>query len=353
MKWGIMQIKKIKTSILRIVLLGSIGVLYTIMSFFISKSGPETIVTIPNGAYASSIADILQEEGLLKRPWKFKLYIRLSGLGNKLQSGSFIVHQGDSIYRLGKTLTGVDAERYLIKVVIPEGFSLRKIGKRLVSLGLTTEKEYYVTLDKLKHRFASEYPFLRETPSSFIEGYLFPNTYYIEKGAPLESIMHQCLKGFSQSIVPLWQEYGKQDKGSFHDVLTMASLIEKEARDPREMPTIASVFYNRLKKRMRLASDPTVLYALGEPDKKRVLYRDLEVKSPYNTYRNRGLPPTPIASPGVAAFKAALYPADTEYYFFVANNDGTHHFTRTFKEHSAAIRRIRKSKPTKRPLEER
>ena len=147
------------------------------------------------------------------------------------------------------------------------------------------------------------------------------------------------LTQFNNQIYTPYKTNNKTYKYSFHQLTTLASMIQKESRINSEMPRISSVFYNRLKKRMRLESDPTVVYALGKTYKDKVYYKDLETKSPYNTYRVGGFPPTPIASPGTKAFKAALNPETTPYLFFVAQKNGYHHFTKTYKEHLAIQRK--------------
>jgi UPF0755 protein len=176
-----------------------------------------------------------------------------------------------------------------------------------------------------------------DIPVDTLEGYLFPDTYRFAIGQKEEEIIKIMVNRCLEVASPLYEGY--DGSLSFHEVITLASIVEKEAIYDRERPVIAGVFLNRLRIGMRLQADPTVRYVVNEP-RSRVLYRDLEVESPYNTYRYPGLPPGPIASPGVASIRAVIEPADVDYMYFVARGDGTHYFSRTFAEHVAARRRF-------------
>ena len=177
-----------------------------------------------------------------------------------------------------------------------------------------------------------------------MEGFIYPDTYYFAKGETLYTICDTFFNQFKRVILPLWESAPSQkgtpkQRFNFYEVLTMASIVQKEARHTDEMPKISSVFYNRLKKMMPLGADPTVVYGLGLTTKKLVTYKDTRSTSPYNTYKVFGFPPTPIASPGKKAFIAAIKPLTTPYYFFVARKDGYHIFTKTYAEHLAVQRK--------------
>jgi len=171
-----------------------------------------------------------------------------------------------------------------------------------------------------------------------LEGYLFPDTYHFPKGLPLDEIMGTMVNRFQEIFSTEWQERSRQMGMSIHQVVTLASIIEKETGAAFERPLIASVFHNRLAKRMRLSSDPTVIYGIKDFDGN-LTRKHLKTANPYNTYLNKGLPPGPIANPGVAALEAALYPAETDYLYFVSKKDGTHQFSTSFKEHNRAVRK--------------
>jgi UPF0755 protein len=180
-------------------------------------------------------------------------------------------------------------------------------------------------------------------PGPTLEGYLFPDTYTFAAGTTPRAAVEVMVRAFERRWKPEWDAQLQKLALSRNDVLTLASIVEKEARKPEERPVIAAVYYNRLKKGMLLQADPTVQYALGR-HVKRVLYRDLEIDSPYNTYRKKGLPPGPIASPGLPSIEAALFPASVPYLYFVAAPDGHHEFRTTFAEHAAVAASLRKAR---------
>ncbi|HEU4747061.1 MAG TPA: endolytic transglycosylase MltG, partial [Gemmatimonadaceae bacterium] len=179
-----------------------------------------------------------------------------------------------------------------------------------------------------------------DIPTETLEGYLFPDTYAFPAGTTASQAVREMVRGFERRWQPEWDSLLPERKVNRHDMVTMASLVEKEARVPEERPVIAAVYYNRLRKGMLLQADPTVQFAMGR-HVARVMYKDLATKSPYNTYLHAGLPPGPIASPGAASLAAAANPAKVDYLYFVARPDGRHVFTQTLAQHNNAIRRIR------------
>ena len=297
----------------------------------------EQFLKIHKGAGGYQILNTLHKKGFIKSTLFTKIYLRITK--KTLNAGIYKISPRMSSSDIIKLLNTKQGPAIYKRISIPEGFSLKKIARRLESEKIISANIFlkYVH-NNAKSDFEKQFKFLKENPLNTIEGYLFPDTYFISPSMSKKQIVQMMLMTFETKIWTLWEK-NKSPKGSpksrfnFHEVLSMASIIEKEARIQDEMPTISSVYYNRLKKRMRLQADPTVLYALGEPDKKRVLYKDLKVNNPYNTYKNGGIPPGPIASPGVAAMTASLNPKKTQYYFFVAEKNGRHVFTKTYKEH--------------------
>ncbi len=180
-----------------------------------------------------------------------------------------------------------------------------------------------------------------DVPTPTLEGYLFPDTYVFPDGTTPREAVRLMVNRFEQVWQPAWDTVLQRRAITRNDVMALAAIVEKEARLPEERPVIAAVYMNRLKAGMLLQADPTVQYAIGH-HVTRVLYRDLEIESPYNTYKYRGLPPGPIASPGKPAIVAALNPASVPYLYFVAHPDGHHEFTVTFAEHAAAVKRARR-----------
>jgi UPF0755 protein len=306
------------------------------------------IFSVPVGTGSSAIARKLYKENVIRQPTIFKLYVKVRGAEKKLKAGNYKLNMSNSLVKILDILLQKEGSTQLTRVTIPEGYDLIGISEELEKKGLVKKEDYYNFVQtKAKKLFLDKYKFLEMVPTSNLEGYLYPDTYFFSYGDTEEVITEQFLKQFQKKMMPVWDAASTlkgtpKARFNFHKVVTMASIIEKEAQVANERPIIASVYYNRLKKLMPLAADPTVVYGLGRSWKKIVTYKDLKVDSPYNTYKHAGFPPTPIASSGVAAFRAALAPAKTNYFFFVANNDGTHSFTRTYREHLNVQKKIRK-----------
>ena len=303
---------------------------------------PSQVITIKNGSYLRLISSQLKDKGLIRSQLFFKLYVKWKKVGNQLKAGSFLLNPNFSISTIVQHLTTKNGNAALIKLTIPEGFSIDDISKRLESLGMSSASFFsHYAHGQAIDDFREMFPFLNELVDvRTVEGYLFPDTYFFAKDVSSKVIVETMLREFQNKIIPIWEEDpgtegSPKARFSFHEVLTLSSLIEKEARVQDEMVIISSVFCNRLKRKMPLASDPTVVYALGKRYKDKVYYKDLKIDSPYNTYRYSGFTPSPIASIGVMAFKSALTPIDSKYLFFVANKNGTHHFSNTYAEHLA------------------
>jgi UPF0755 protein len=208
-------------------------------------------------------------------------------------------------------------------LAIPEGLTLAQIAKRVQEATGIPAKEFETAARTQRSHY--EYPFLSSNPTKSLEGYLFPKTYRVREGATTDQIIDIMLKQFGRETAALDISYASDRGLTFHDVVTIASMVEREAKTSKDRPLVASVIYNRLKRGMRLEIDATVQYLLG--NKPRLLYSDLHIDSPYNTYRRKGLPPGPIASPGLAALTAAAGPKHTDYYFYVlTSRDGSHSF---------------------------
>ncbi|RAP34250.1 endolytic transglycosylase MltG [Candidatus Marinamargulisbacteria bacterium SCGC AG-439-L15] len=288
---------------------------------------------VPKGSTGHSIAQKLKQEGLIKREWQFKLYLKTHGLQNKLHAGSFELKTASSIKEIVTTLTEKNGAASLVKLTIPEGYTLTEIAEALGKKNIIHNPKRFVQYVQTRGRkdLEHEFAFLSKIPTSNLEGYLFPETYTFARGVRYKTVLKTFLSQFQNQIMPIWTQ--APHKMGLHRMLTLASIVEKEAYKHNEMSIISGVFHNRLRKRMVLASCPTVGYAMGQPRKKFLTYADLKYKSVYNTYTRQGLPPTPIASPGVAAFKAAMQPQKTPYLYFVSNGDGTHQFSRQLKEH--------------------
>jgi len=290
-------------------------------------------VLIPRGAGVETIAGILKANGLVESPTLFVLAARVLGHDRKLKAGRYTIPVGASIYRILRQLSSGMGKNDM--VTIPEGLRADEIARILATqskidpsrfMGLVRDSTFATSLG---------------VPSDRLEGYLYPDTYpfypLLTPDEVARVMVGRALRVFEEELaLP-----GARQGLTLHQLVTLASMVEAEAVMPSERPRIAAVFYNRLKLGMMLQSDPTVMYAQGIY-RNRVFYSDLNVKSPYNTYRNKGLPPGPICSPGRAAFHAVLFPLpDTTELYFVARGDGTHIFSHSWEEHLAAIAHVR------------
>ena len=298
-------------------------------------AGPETPrerVIVPKGASVRSAAESLAVAGVIGSTRLFRWYAAVDGRARAIKPGTYDLPTGSGYAAVLEALVAGDG--VLHTVVIPEGFDLRDITPLLASALEVPEDSVTaaVTDPALRQRL--------EIPTASVEGYLFPATYTFPMGTAARDAVRAMVMRWEAVWNPAWNARLSAMGITRHEAMTMASIVEKEARRAEERPVIAAVYWNRIRRRMRLQADPTVQYALPQ-HVDRVLYRDLTVDSRYNTYRYDGLPPGPIASPGSAAMAAALAPAKVPYLFFVARADGSHEFTTSFQEHARAIRAIR------------
>jgi UPF0755 protein len=300
-------------------------------------TGERLPVQVPAGASFAQITDSLTARGIIKQPAIFRLYARLKGADARVRPGTYGFRQGQS---WNSILADFDAGRVMTaKLVVPEGFSVDRIAQRIaeVSKRDTTQILDMLTSDTVARRF--------NVPGPTLEGYLYPATYDFPLGVNPDTVIARMVAAYKRYWTPARQARADSIELSQREVITLASIVEKEAKRAEEMPTIASVYHNRLRIKYPLQADPTVQYALGS-HRARLLYRDIEAArdNPYNTYVIRGLPPGPIGSPSVRAIDATLYPAQTKFLYFVARPDGSHIFTNSLLEHNrakAAVRRMR------------
>jgi UPF0755 protein len=289
---------------------------------------------VGEGSSLNLILKKLESEKLIRSYIAGRIYIELKGRNKHLQPGYYQLSKSmpfEKIYN--KIIAG---EIYQEWITIPEGFSIKKIARRLDKKSYSGKK-YLSLVSKIDDTAREEFVFLdRLGKSDTLEGYLFPDTYDLAGGKE-ETLVQLQLKRFENTIYDAWLKRPKDWKMSLHQTLTLASIVELEAQKPTERPLIAGVFMNRLATGMKLGSDPTVEYALGwHQDERGLSLNDVRINSAYNTYTNKGLPPGPIANPGLAAFNAVLNYQKTPYLYFVAKGDGSHVFTKTYPEHLRA-----------------
>jgi len=306
--------------------------------FVVSPAGidkKETIVIVKKGAGLRAVANELRRKSLIKSKDLFILCAILKGGTKDVKAGEYSLNQSMSPLRIFHILSTGAIKTYTL--TIPEGLTAQQIADLLAKKNLTNMSEFIpLVMDKT---LAASY----HIDGTNLEGYLFPDTYVISRDTGARELIDLMIKRFQKIFTDLIKDQ-KSTTGRLlpaKDIVTLASIVEKEAGLPEEKPIIASVFLNRLKKRMRLESDPTVIYGLKNFDGN-LKKKDLRTPGPYNTYLNYGLPPGPIANPGRESLMAVLKPAKTNYLYFVAKNDGSHHFSASLSEHNKAVYRYQK-----------
>lgn len=323
--------------VIAVISLMSVGVFFQVSNRFDSKS---YVVNIPAGSGASDVSDILIDKRIIDNRYSFDILLGFLGIENKIQAGVYKLSPSMGLGKIVLKLRSGDIiSGPLERVFFPEGTSIYKMGVVLQESGFKSGI-YFEDLmkDPISEDLRQKFPFLKGVKINSLEGFLFPDTYLFPPDATVSTIRDLMLSRFNSVVMGFWEGSSKDTDMTLHEIMTLASIVEKEAAIEEERPIIASVFLNRLKKRMHLAADPTVKYALSMFRKptKRVYFIDLEVDSPYNTYKYAGLPPGPISNPGIASIKAAVYPAKTQFLYFVARKDGTHIFSTTWQEHERA-----------------
>ncbi|NNF98139.1 MAG: endolytic transglycosylase MltG [Desulfobacteraceae bacterium] len=330
------MIKKVLLVLFFIVLTGAIAVTllaWDLSNFSHKPAGTEQIdqqIVIRSGLGFNQVTDILYERGLITHKWRFRLVARVKKADKKLKAGEYLMSTDMTpIQILDKLVSG---KVLLHRLTIPEGYNLNQIAETAETAGFNKSADFLFAATRSK--YAREL----NIPADTFEGYLFPDTYFFPSGVTPDEIIATMVHRFWTQFPDEFRTRADELGLSIHQVVTLASIIEKETGAASERPLISSVFHNRLKKKMRLESDPTVIYGIEDFDGN-IKRSHLRAKTPYNTYQIRGLPPGPIASPGRDAVKAALFPADTSFLFFVSKKDSTHYFSKTIAEHNKAVKK--------------
>ena len=290
----------------------------------------EKVFLVHPGQDFKTTSSRLYKIGVINNLVKFRLLGRIKGYDKRIKAGEYLLFSSMSPNEILEKM--VNGKVRLYKLTIPEGYNIRQIAFIVAQAGLVTEEFFLeaATDSSMVHEMGID--------ANSFEGYLFPDTYFFPKGVTSKKIIAAMLNRFWSIFTQEWKKQAQILGFSIHQVLTLASIIEKETGDHSERPIISSVFHNRLKKRMRLDSDPTVIYGIKDFDGN-ITRKHLSTPTPYNTYRIKGLPPGPIASPGFKSIEAALYPADTHFLFFVSKKDTTHEFSTNIKDHNRAVRK--------------
>ena len=290
-------------------------------------------IEIRRGDAFAAVARGLGEKGVVSHPRLLVFWARLRGLDTKVHRG---LYRFEGAVSPQSVLDGLVRGRTVFyKVTIPEGFTVGQIGGLLERTGLVTPARFAAAV--------SDPAVLSPLGVDRMEGYLFPTTYHFRAFATEEEIVGTMFAEFKDTVTPDMVARARELGLTRHEMVTLASIIEKEGGPGDDMPLVSAVFHNRLKRGMRLQSDPTVIYGL-ENFNGDLTREDLGSPGPYNTYKIRGLPPGPITNPGLAAMKAALFPAEVDYLYFVSKNDGSHHFSESLREHNVAVRKYQKNR---------
>ena len=294
----------------------------------VDAAGRDVEIAIVRGSNFSAVVDLLDEAGLIGRRQYFLLLAYVKDAPKRIRAGE---------YELNSSMTPQDILDRLMegrvkgyRIAIPEGFTLRQIAARLAAREIVDE-ERFLTLARDRTFLSS-----LDIPRASAEGYLFPDTYVFSQSMDEGRVITFMVDQFRSRITTEMKKEAEKLGFTVDEIVTLASIIEKEGGKRDEKPLVAAVFHNRLKRKMRLQSDPTVIYGIEEFDGN-LKKRHLEEKTPYNTYQIGGLPPGPICNPGMDALLAALYPAPVNYLYFVSKNDGTHHFSSNLKSHNKAV----------------
>lgn len=299
-----------------------------------SDAEAEIVVEIPRGAGLGKVAAILESAGVVRSALGFELLARYDGVAESLRAGEYAFAAN---LRAREVLERLAAGTVMTHaVVVPEGLRMEEVAARIEAAGLGSAVELLRVAREPATAAALG------VPGANLEGYLFPETYELARGVPESEIARMMVEHFFE----VWRELEPRAKErglAMHDVVVLASLVEKETGAPQERPLIAAVFLNRLQRGMRLETDPAVIYGIANFDGnlRRVHLED--ATNPYNTYQHPGLPPGPIASPGAAALRAVVEPAKADYLYFVARNDGTHQFSTRYGDHVRAVNRFQRN----------
>lgn len=319
-----------------------VGYIYIQIGPYNKNSKKDILVEIPNGATLTKVSSILEENKLIKNKVLFKVVSKFKEDNNGVKAGKYLLSQKYSNSEILDILISGKTYNDGIKVTIPEGSTYKEVIKYLTNKKIGKAEVYEELINNPKE-FYDKYKFLDEKDITTLEGFLYPDTNYFEKDMSEKDVISAMLKRFSEVYTPELKEKQKKMGLTLQQVINMASIIEKEAVKDVDRPKIAGVFYNRLEIGMPLQSDATIQYIFDER-KHIVSYSDLKIDSPYNSYLNKGLPPTPIANPGIKSIEAALEPEDNDYLYFVATVDGGNNYSKTYDEHLKYVKEYKENR---------
>ncbi|MFQ5737058.1 MAG: endolytic transglycosylase MltG [Thermodesulfobacteriota bacterium] len=327
--------KRIEKIVLLALIAANIVGVHLYITFYspASQTPAPQVVNIQRGSSFRVIANNLEDAGIIRSADSFIFAASLVGAYRSVKAGEYELDGTMSPIEILRTLVKGVVKKYM--VTIPEGYSAREVAGVLSAAGLVDSEAF------MERAMDRELARSLGVSGPTLEGYLFPDTYEFTQGLGADEIIARMVERFKSVYFPEIDEAAKKRKMGMRDVVTLASIIEKETASNGERRRISAVFHNRLRKGIRLQSDPTVIYGIENFDGN-LTRKHLRTKNPYNTYRNYGLPPGPIANPGKASLEAAVDPENVPYLYFVSRNNGTHYFSRTLREHNAAVLKYQK-----------
>lgn len=300
-------------------------------AFFITPSpkAQEMIITVDSGATVKEISYDLKELGLIPSRWEFELYVKMIHAETSFQAGEFSFEPGTSYAKIVSLMTKASPDE--LTITIPEGFTNQQIAE-LLNQRISPEVGTKWLADLSKQDFSKDFSFLSSKPVEVdLEGYLFPDTYRIFSSSFTKDLIYKFLTNFDKKLLPEWRVEIERQGKTVHEVLTVASIIEKEVITEEDRAIVSDIFWRRLKIGMPLQADSTVNYVTGGSSPA-ISFIDREIDSPYNTYKNVGLPPGPICNPGLLAIKAAIFPQANDYWYFLTDSESNVHYARTNDE---------------------
>ena len=300
-----------------------------------TRPGVSVAVTVAEGSSAHDIAVLLYDKRLIRNKFAFELYLRLIHARPLLQAGEYQLSTGYNVAKIVDALVAPNADT-IPTVTLIEGWTLKEYRTRLVALGF--DGNVFDDLTSSVAAWQSAYPFLADLkPATSLEGYAFPDTYAITSDRSGKDLVGKMLANFQRKVTPLREAMQKQNT-TLRDEVIMASIIEREVMDITDRKIVADIFWRRLDANIALQSDATINYITGS-GRSRSTAQDLKIKSPYNTYLNRGLPPGPIGNPGFDAIDAAVHPTPNSYWYFLTDEKGIVHYAKTYPEHQQNIKK--------------
>jgi len=331
-----------RTKVLLAIIAGCLFLLILCLMLFIyqlkiplSKGEAEKVFVIEEGQNLKKIAQNLRIERIIGSKWTFIIYVFLEGRTKGLQAGKYNLSSDMNIVEVAKKIINGETIQDWTKVTFPEGWTNKQVEEKLVELGIISlEERKFFTIS------TESFPFLADKPTGpNLQGYLFPDTYYFEKGLIIEEVVKKMLRNFGEKLTQDLRDEIEQQGRTTYEIVIMASILEREVITDEDRAIVSGVFWRRIKNNYPLESCATIAYVLGV-DKWRYSFDDTRIESPFNTYLNVGLPPLPINNPGLSTIRAAIYPQETDYNFFLTDPEtGKTIFSKTFYEHSANKRK--------------